>query len=387
MNKKLLAVSALSLSISPLLMGAFGFEIGGTHQILKRDSTKMTTAIVADINKTKLTYNKQIIEETALLNNALKTAISQESMTPGQIAKADKNIRQIETANKNARAIADEVIEARLDYGAKTGQGYRVCKVQGENNQLNSALVQAAAEASDKVMQLDNAPGSMAPSADFVRSKREAIHKDNFCTQEEVDRGMCDKVSDLQGADSNAEVLFTSSKAGTKVDAAKSAFRQNILGNPDLQIPSNMGGTATGQAYLYNVNRKTSLSAFPAYSLAYLQSMSEVRDNLKNEKGEAQSPNDMLFNTVARYYGSPEAREWNKSMIEQRPRGLLVELAKIEGLGAWMDYQEYLTNQRIEGNLAAMTLTTALPMEEAMDRIYRKIEKTNVAGAIRQANK
>lgn len=387
MSKKLLALTALSLSISPLLMGAFGFEIGSTHNVLKKDSTEMTTAIVADINKTKLTYNKQIVDETAMLNNALKTAISQESLTPAQIAKADKNIRQIETANKNAREIANEIIEARLDYGAKTGQGYRVCKVQTENNQLNSAMVQATGEAANKVMQLDNSPGAMAPSADFVRDSREQIHKDNFCTQEEVDRKMCEKVSDLPGADSNAEILFTSSKPDTKAAAAKEAFRQNILGSPDLQIPAKMGGTVTGQAYLYNVNRKTALSAFPAYSLAYLQSMSEVRDNLKNEKGEPQSPNDLIFNTVARYYGSPEAREWNKSMIEQRPRGLLVELAKMEGLGAWMDYQEYLTNQRIEGNLAAMTLTTALPMEEAMDRIYRKIEKTNTAGAIRRANK
>jgi hypothetical protein len=106
--------------------------------------------------------------------------------------------------------------------------------------------------------------------------------------------------------------------------------------------------------------------------------MSEVRPDVKDADGNPQSPNDMLFNTVARYYGGKDSGEWQASMISQQPRGLLVELAKMEGLGAWMDYQEYLAMQRMEGNLAAMTLTAAIPMEQRLEKQYRRTQSTSI---------
>lgn len=160
---------------------------------------------------------------------------------------------------------------------------------------------------------------------------------------------------------------------------AKKAVRQNILGAPNLGIPSRSADTSSGQAYLYAVNHKTALSAFPAYSLAYLESMSEVRDDIKDADGNSISPNDMLFNTVARYYGGKDAEAWASSMVSQQPRGLLVELAKMEGLGSWMDYQEYLSLQRMEGNLAALTLTAAIPMENRLKKQYDRATRNAVS--------
>ena len=190
----------------------------------------------------------------------------------------------------------------------------------------------------------------------------------------------------MPGLDTNAAVLFSSAKAGTKVAAAKAAVRENILGTPNIAIPANMGQTAQGQAYLYNSNRKSALSAFPAYSLAHAESMSEKRDDLKDSNGNPMSPNDLIFATVSRYYGSDEAKQWAKTMADQVPRGLLVELAKMEGVGAWMDNQEYETNNRIIGNLGSMTVIATLPLEEQVTRKRNVIARSSTAAAIKNSN-
>ena len=133
---------------------------------------------------------------------------------------------------------------------------------------------------------------------------------------------------------------------------------------------------------MYNTNRKTALAAFPAYSLAHLQAMTEVRDDLKDAQGKSVSPQEMLFNTIARYYGTEESVEWQKSMMQQRPRGLLVELAKIEGLAAYMDYQRHLTNQRMGGNLAALALAETIPMEDRMIEQHRRMMKSSATATV-----
>ena len=102
--------------------------------------------------------------------------------------------------------------------------------------------------------------------------------------------------------------------------------------------------------------------AFPAYSLAIIEAQ-----NLKqfaDEKGDLKSANDILEKTVARYYGGQEALEWQKSMITQEPRGLLVEAARIEGLEVWMDQQSYEQSLRMEGLLATLVLATAEPFKQ-----------------------
>lgn len=377
-------ISLALAAISPFLLAAYGWESGTTSATVTEGLAELDSSVLAKVMGQSVSYTTTIKDNTAVLNEAIKTSITQEALSAQQVSNADKNARQMGVAVVQAQKLSDDLIDVRLNYGAATGQGHNVCQVYTENKQLDNAVKSAAIVAGNKVMNIDNAPGRLANSNIGALKEREEIHAANFCSPEEVAANRCESASTVAGADSNANVLFTSSKPGTKVSAAKAAVRQNILGKPDLSIPKSVAGTIAGQAYLANVNQKTALAAFPAYSLAYLESMSEVRDDLKDEKGVAQSPNDVLFNTVTRYYGGPDSKEWTKSMIAQQPRGLMVELAKMEGLGAWMDYQEYLANQRLEGNLAAMTLTSALPMEETLNRQARSLRNKQTASALSQ---
>lgn len=363
--------------VAPIAFALTPFDNSATKSAVKEEANSLANNIKDEIDELSSDLNKSITNNTAALSNAIRGAIAQEALSASQISQAHQNALILQSDIENAAKIAEKTLEIKLNYGSETGQGYAVCKVLAQNRQLDSAVSTATLETDTKVHLTDNAAGKLASDETAYAQKRARFHADNFCTQEEIDAKLCNKLSDMPGLDSNAAILFSSAKAGTKLAEAKTAVRQNILGSPDLAIPKSMGGTAQGQAYLYNTNRKAALTAFPAYSLAYLESMSEKREDLKGPNGEPMSPNDLIYVTVSRYYGSDESKEWAKSMVQQVPRGMLVELAKMEGLGAWMDYQEYLSNMRIEGNIASMTLTTTLPMEEELNRKMNTIARAN----------
>lgn len=386
MNKfrKILAISVAI--ISPLALAAPFYNIPQTNQMVASENASITSNTTSKIGSMTQQISNSLNTQTSSLANAIRGAVAQEAVSTTQIATADRNARIVQSEAQNATKLAQKSLDIKLNYGPQTGQGYAACKVLVENKALANAMAVAAADTAIKAVNVDNAAGTLVNSREDAAIDRAKRHKENFCSKEEVEAGQdCDKESDTPGLDSNSSVLFTSALPDSKVGIAKQAVRQNIMGNPDVRIPANMGQTANGQAYLYNVNRKSALTAFPAYSLAYLESMSEKRADLKDAKGNPLSPNEMMYATVARYYGSDEAKEWQKSMIKQMPRGLLVELAKMEGLGAWFDNQEYMTNARIEGDIASMTITTTLPMEEQLTRTRQSIARASTASLIKSS--
>lgn len=350
---------------------------------LNEHSRKNKEKLDAKFKEHTTAYTNNIVTNSEKIVEAIRVATGQEAISSVQTARADKNAKQVLVSALLADAQTDAAMDAMLRFSPNMGQGYAACTVLAKNSQIAQVMDTVQDQAAVKVDEIDSSPNAMAASYDDAYKNRAAIHNDNFCTDVEGKQGSCIPASDeIQGADSNAATLMISAPAGSDVARAKQAVRQNILGSPTVAIPSSVANTANGQAYLYAVNHKTALAAFPAYSLAYLESMSEVREDVKDADGNPQSPNDMLFNTVARYYGGKDSGEWQAAMISQQPRGLLVELAKMEGLGAWMDYQEYLSMQRMEGNLAAMTLTAALPMEQRLKKQRLRVESQSIRDTV-----
>lgn len=343
------------------------------ERTVERNLKTLNQNVKGEIKKYEEGYIKNIQTNTEKIVEAVRVATAQEALSSAQIGKADKNAKQVLVNALLADMQTEAALDAMLRFSPTMGQGYAACTVLAKNSQIAQVMDTVQDQAAVKVDEIDSSPNAMSNSSADALNRRMAVHNENFCTDAEGKQGSCKPASEaMQGADSNAATLLVSAPANSEVARAKQAVRQNILGSPTVAIPSSVASTASGQAYLYSVNHKTALSAFPAYSLAYLESMSEVREDVKDADGNPQSPNDMLFNTVARYYGGKDSGEWQASMISQQPRGLLVELAKMEGLGAWMDYQEYLAMQRMEGNLAAMTLTAAIPMEQRLNKQYQR---------------
>lgn len=375
----------IGLTVAPIFAyGAYGFAVSTTASVAAERAAATSSQNIQRIGKSQMALATAIQDNTSLIVEAIRTNISQEALSATLIAKGDADTRQMRIAAEESAKSTAKSLEIMLDYGAQTGQGHQTCVAYTKANQLNSATGEAMLKTTKTVQASDNAPGKLAESAETAKAKREEIHKKNFCTEDEAARGLCELSEDLPGGDSNAALLYESAKPGTKVALAKEQVRQNILGSPDVAIPKSSGRTVTGQSYLYNTNRKTAIAAFPAYSLAYLQNMTEVREDLKDAKGKNVSPKELLLNTVAGYYGTDEAVEWQKSMAQQRPRGLLVELAKMEGLGAWMDYQRHLTNQRMGGNMASLVIAASLPMEERQVEQQRRLARSSTSAMVTQ---
>lgn len=385
MNKNFLTLLAIT-AVAPFAIAAAPLEQFRSVTSVQQQSAQLAATTNAKITTMSEQINGALATQSSALANAIRGAVAQEAVSATQIATADRNARVVQAEAKNASDVAQKLLDIKLKYGPQTGQGYAACKTLIENQQTDQAVTNATLNTKDRVVTTDNAAGRFSSSLQDFSAKRNNNHYTNFCTKEEYDQKLCDEVSDMPGLDTNAAVLFSSAKAGTKVAAAKAAVRENILGTPNIAIPANMGQTAQGQAYLYNSNRKSALSAFPAYSLAHAESMSEKRDDLKDSNGNPMSPNDLIFATVSRYYGSDEAKQWAKTMADQVPRGLLVELAKMEGVGAWMDNQEYETNNRIIGNLGSMTVIATLPLEEQVTRKRNVIARSSTAAAIKNSN-
>lgn len=356
------------------------YQPSNTQTVVSGQLKGIEGSVSEQINTVEKNYSGYIDDSTQKIINAIKVATSQEAFSSVQMSEADKNSKQVLVNAMVADAQSEAALKAMVKFSPTMGQGYSACAVLAQNGQLAQVMDTVKGQATTKVTETDNSPLSVVSSSSTAFKGRTTAHNKDFCTDAEGQRDICDPVApEMQGADSNAATLFVSAPRDSDASKAKRAVRQNILGSPTIAIPSSVAGTSGGQAYLYATNHKTALSAFPAYSLAYLESMSEIREDVKDADGNPMSPNDMLFNTVARYYGGADSVEWQKSMIAQQPRGLLVELAKMEGLGAWMDYQEYLANQRMEGNLAALTLTSAIPMEQRLE----KQRQRSVSQAIR----
>ena len=165
---------------------------------------------------------------------------------------------------------------------------------------------------------------------DINQVNKETIqrHRELFCTAEEAAKGLC-TVSKLAGGDTNAALLFQPAKTNSLEAEARRSLRGNILGAPDVALNSVNGMTPRGQQYLFALNRKTALQAFPAYSLASIDAAN--LQTIKNENGELRSPNQMIDDVIGRCYGTEEAKKWQATMMNQSTRGLLVEMARQKG--------------------------------------------------------
>lgn len=313
------------------------------------------------------TLSKFIQDNTEEITKALGVATKQEQVVGESIADtlvrtAQTYMSTLQTVDQNQR-----IQDAALKYGV-TGQGYRACNVVAKNKELAQAPKEVQVTAATIVSNTGNQPGSLTHDATEERNIRVQEHRDKFCTVTEAQSGVCN-LSDLPGGDTNASLLFQSVYPDSKEAEARVAVRRNMLGERDAALPVASARSPAGQEYLFALNHKASMLAFPAYSLAVIDAQ-----NLKqfaDEKGDLQSANDILEKTVSRYYGGQEALEWQKSMLAQEPRGLLVEAARIEGLEVWMDQQSYEQGLRMEGLLAALVLSTAEPFKAQTKKAER----------------
>lgn len=344
---------------------------------------KLQATVTSDIIVMANTHPASIDGTTDAINAAIKLATEQEAMGAKIIAENGIQTKQALAASYQAGQVQANIAKKLVDYGSR-GQGVNPCLVLSENKVLDTTFRLASDSAKAKVEDTDNAPGRLMPSKEIAVKHRQTLHN-KFCSESEVAQGVqCKGVSPLPGADQNSAILTTPKKPGSLAAEASIAYRQNLLGKPDIALPEAVGQTAAGQAYLMATNRKSALNSFPAMSLAYAEAMNELNPDLKDKDGNPMSANDALLETVGRYYGGKDSKEWQEKMIDQQPRGLLAEMNRMEGLSLWMQFNKHKSYQRLIGNMAALNISTAIALEEDADIQRDAINDSSIASAIRR---
>lgn len=355
--------------------GGVGYTPPEVHITVSKGISTNTAKVVQ--NNTKLTADvvSSVERDTQMILDALRVLTKQSSVSGQEMAMSDLKAKIHASSIAQGIENANLLTKVSLDYGTNTGQGYNVCYVLSDALKTKSATDNAKIKALTEANKTDNVGGRLEKNSHNAFRKRTDEHRENYCTASDVQAGLCNKESPLAGADLSISSLMTSASKDDGMDKAKVAFRQNLLGQSDKAVPKSAGGTDVAHAYLLQTMQRQARLAPASYTLAYHHAMSTKDPNLLDSQGNPMSPDEKVEATVNRYYGTDESKEWLKSLIAQRPRGLLVEQAKMAGVESYLHLDNLQSKERQLMMLASLTATTYEKMDIDMQKQYSTMVK------------
>jgi hypothetical protein len=308
---------------------------GGTEVLVSSAAGELASTIAAQIGNAGAQIISNDQYQTNRLVSALKVVTAQVSTSAQQ---HDSTVLQAEQAG--AAVAIDIANKGMIDRTIEqyTSQGYDPC------GQLTATKAMAAAEATAGA----SVPGRIASEVQAGGGKyadplatllqRAQLHHSLFCTQSDVDAGICSSVGAIPGGDSNASLIFSTDTTANAV-SAKNAVINNIIGVPDAPLPAKMGATPAGAAYVMAKKERDSFLAFPIYSLKSIQADAENFDAFMTER-------------VGQYFGTAAATSWAQDQASESERGVVVDLVKIAGLNLKLDERTLQQSLRREANEA-----------------------------------
>jgi hypothetical protein len=309
------------------------------------------------MNAVDSALSAQLEMQNQRLTSAIAVLTKQKAVAANQIADAGRTAAQQTATALNVLAQSERVKAARFDFGGEFGQGYSPCKVYAARSVIAGRDSEMQEERRVRVnSEILAAPGRYADPDQARRSLVQA-HQD-FCTQDQVDSGLCKTKGALPGADLTVSTLFEPAMEGEKLYNAKVAFVNNAVGMPDGVIPTGAAGAPSAEAYTQAKSRKDALVS-PA-----LTSLKEIQldySGVNSAHGGQDLPLAVHFrNEVKRYAGnSPEYAAWARVMSAQNERGLLVEMLKVKALDLAVLEKQYRQYERMEASLATLVAMEA----------------------------
>lgn len=372
--KVLLIISGVMATSSFAYGALYGF--GPAETWTKTQLTQLVASVNSDIASFGSSFGAQIETTFETLLSAVAIATKQESLSGSTVSDSVKQAAEQFLNAQTTQNTNNQVTEAWVSYSGATGQGFDPCGTMAKNKSLDKVFANSRDIALNGMNKSDNAPGRLVNKIDAL-NQRMAIHREKFCTASEAAAGLCSN-SDLPGGDSNGALLFTPVDDNSLASEGRAAFIQNVLGDPDSAVSAKAGKTAAGQAYALSKSRKDALISIPSYSLNSISA-----SNTRSADFDNQSPNEMLQARVNQYFGGKEAEQWAAALSHQSPRGLLVEGAKMEGMESWINYRNYLQNQRLIANFAALQIAAVAPMQAQLDKQSSDLMRVNAISQIK----
>ncbi|QTP13345.1 hypothetical protein [Serratia symbiotica] len=369
-SQRVIAVG-LGLSLTSV-GGAALYGFGPAEAWTQAQISALVSAANSDIGSFTTSFGTQLTTTFEQLISAVAVSTKQEALASNQVSDTTMQAAQQLLNATTTQNTNDQVVKAVLDFSGSTGQGYQPCIVLYKNKSLDHAWDGIPQSVKKRMARSPLSSGSMVSSVTDEMQSRLKSHRDKFCSDGEQKAGLC-STSSLPGGDTNAATLFEPAAKDSLVDQARTAYIDNVLGEPDEKINAKAGKSQSGQTYMLSKARKDAFLSIPSYSLNMI-----AEANTQSAQFDNKSPNEMLQLRVNQYFGGKEAQQWAATLTRQQPRGLLVELAKIEGTNAWINQKQYEQNQRIIANLAAQQLLMAEPLKTNLDLKAQRMNSTSV---------
>ena len=307
----------------------------------------------AQITQMDLAFSAQLWFQTERLISGIAVLTKQKAVAANQISDGLRNTNQNVAIGLNALSQAERVKRARFEYGGDFGQGYSPCYVfQGRLGISRSESDLNGAAAAAVRTEVQAAPGRFANP---VTAQREMLEEHNklFCTQDQVDSGLCSSVGPLPGASLNVATLFKPTAGEEDLTKAKTALINNLAGLPDGEVPKAGGGTQMAASYQLAKIQKDAVRSSALASLKQIQL--ETTSGQDGEHSHGDLPLSRQYeNEIKRYAGnSAEYQNWSRIMAAQNDRGVMVELLKIKALDLSLQERQFRQWERMEAQLAS----------------------------------
>jgi hypothetical protein len=313
------------------------------------NSTFVLTGAIAAVDGA---LSAQLLLNGERMASALAVLTKQKAVAANQIAESSRNSAQMTATALGILSTSAAVKKASFDFSGALGQGFAPCDVRAKRDMIATRDAEMTDERSSRVLsEIDAAPGRYGDPIQAQRAQL-AAHK-QFCTQDQVDSGLCAAVGALPGADLSVGSLFKPSMEGESMYAAKVAFVNNIVGVPNGVVPLGANNTPAAAAYSLAKSRKDAIIS------SALVSFKEIQldySGVTTDHGGKNLPMALLFgDEVKRYFGnSVEHDKWRKAMVSQNERGAMVELLKIKALDLALQEKQFRQYERMEASLASL---------------------------------
>lgn len=342
----------LGVVIGLATSGAVWAACGGTEGLVVQSVGELSSGVIEKLAEMTKDIMKADYEETNAILDGISIVTKQVRMS-GEVvatttAKATEARAGAQTKILN-RELADEVITNYRSMGAQDP-----CATIPNGKRLYEAETVARTNAVART-RAEVDVGKYADPLTTMRA-REDLHRDLFCTQSDVDAGLCSKIGKIPGGDQNAAMLW-STDASAEATKARNALINNLLGTPDAPVPKVMAGTAEAGAYMLEKRRKDAVMGLAAWSLKSIQ-----------VENETYKP--VLDARVGDYFGTDRATRWATNQATQAQRGLMIDGVKIQGLNL------KVAQLRLEQQLSTEMLLSALTEQE-----NQRVNKPDVAKA------
>nr|WP_228857629.1 hypothetical protein [Pseudomonas syringae]QOQ33477.1 hypothetical protein [Pseudomonas syringae pv. actinidiae] len=314
--------------------------------------TTATQTLNAAVTAVDTSLSALLETESQRLTSAIAVLTKQKALAANQIAESGRNSAQQTATALNVLAQTDRVKKARFDYGGEFGQGFSPCIVYATRSVISNRDADMTTEVRQRVKsEITAAPGVYA---DPVKAQTAMVEKRApFCTQGQVDSGLCRSVGTLPGADLSVATLFEPAMEGEPLYDAKVAFVNNIAGLPDGPVPESAGKSSSAQSYTLAKSRKDALVSPALVGLKQIQLDTSGVEG--TETGSDLPLAEHFRKEVQRYSGNtPEYESWAKVMSAQNERGAMVEILKIKALDLALQEKQYRQYESMEAQLASL---------------------------------